>query len=205
METTGPAWFASAFAFALAMTATPGPNNAMVTASGATWGFRPTIPHMLGIAVGFGVMVLLVAIGAGELMRGRPWIQDGLRWVGAAYLLFLAWRIATADPVVAGAGREGARPFSFLQAALFQWVNPKAWVAAVGAVVTFTSGSGGALLGQAAVLAAMFLVMTPPVLALYALAGMGAARILRTPRALRRFNLGMAGLLAASVVPMLTE
>lgn len=205
MEPIGIGWFVPALAFTLAMTATPGPNNAMVTASGATWGFRPTLPHILGIAVGFAVMVFLVAVGAGELMRGQPWIQTALRWFGAAYMLYLAWQIATAQPRAPEPGRAAGRPFSFLQAALFQWVNPKAWVAAVGAVVTYTTATGAAWLVQAALLAAMFLIVAVPILSLWTLAGVGAARVLRTPRALRVFNLVMAGLLVASVVPMLLE
>jgi len=197
----GWAWFASALAFAVSMSATPGPNNTMVAVSGANWGFRRTVPHMLGIAVGFALMLLLVALGAGEAMRGRPWVHAVLRWVGAAYLLWLAWRIATARPnPEAGAGGQ---PLSLRQAALFQWVNPKAWVIALGAVVTYTTRAGGALFGEAALLAAMFLVVTLPALSLWTLVGVGTAKLLRTPRALRWFNLAMACLLIASLVPML--
>lgn len=202
------AWLASALAFAVSMSATPGPNNAMVTASGANWGFRRTLPHMLGISVGFPVMLVAVSLGAGELLRAHPWAHDLLRWVGAAYLLWLAWRIATARPVTADGGEggqvgKGAHPLGFVQAALFQWVNPKAWVIALGAVVTFTTASGAALVGQATLLAVMFLVVTLPVTALWTLAGVGAARLLRTPVALRRFNLAMAALLVASLAPLL--
>ena len=200
-----PAEFLSALAFVVAMSATPGPNNAMVAASGANWGFRATVPHMLGVAAGFALMVVLVALGAGEVLRGRPWVQDGLRWVGAAYLLWLAWRIGSARPSAAVAGRGGGRPLGVLQAALFQWVNPKAWVTAIGAVVTYTTGSGGALVAQAGVLAAMVLVVAPPILAGWTLAGVGAARLTRSPLGLRRFILLMAALLVASLLPLLLE
>lgn len=101
----GWAWFGSALAFALSMSATPGPNNAMVTASGATWGFRRTVPHLLGISLGFPAMLVAVALGAGGVLRAHPWLHEALRWVGAAYLLWLAWRIAVAEP-----GRTGCRP-----------------------------------------------------------------------------------------------
>ncbi len=195
----------SALAFTVAMSATPGPNNAMVTASGASWGFRATLPHILGVATGFAAMVLLVALGAGEAIAGRPWIQTVLRWVGSAYLLYLAWRIASAEPKSPQAMRAAGRPLNFWQAALFQWVNPKAWVAALGAVVTYTTATGSAWFGQAGLLAAMFLLVTLPILTLWTLAGVGAARLLRTPRALRRFNWAMAGLLVAAVVPMFWE
>ena len=98
----GFAWFASATAFALSMSGSPGPNNAMVTASGANWGFRPTLPHMLGISIGLPVMLVAVALGMGEALRSWPWLHDALRWVGAAYMLWLAWKIGSADPDPAG-------------------------------------------------------------------------------------------------------
>ncbi len=221
MRADSLAWLASALAFALAMAATPGPNNAMVTASGASWGFRRTLPHICGISIGFPVMLLAVALGAGAVLRSRPWVQETMRWIGAAYLLWLAWRIATAIPRTPAAGpdragpdragmaREDGRPLSFVQAALFQWVNPKAWVIALGAVVTFTTagsesvGPGSAWRG--ALLAAVFLAVILPTTAFWTLVGVGAARVLRTPAALRRFNLAMAALLVASLVPLLLE
>ncbi len=200
------AWFGSAVAFAVAMSATPGPNNAMVTASGASWGLRRTIPHILGVAIGFPVMVLAVGLGAGEILRSYPWIQEGLRWLGGSYMLWLAAKIARADPMPAETASDEikGRPISFSQAALFQWVNPKAWVAAVGAVVTYTSG-GTALAGEAAVLAIIFLAISPPILIGWTLVGVGAARLLRSRRAMKRFNLAMAALLVASLIPLLTE
>jgi threonine/homoserine/homoserine lactone efflux protein len=198
------AWFASAVAFAVAMSATPGPNNTMVAASGANWGFWRTLPHILGISVGFAVMLVAVALGAGELLRTRPWAHEALRWIGACYLLWLACRIAVARPKApAGPARAGGRPLGFVRAALFQWMNPKAWVIAAGAIVTYTTGNGGTLLVQAALLAAIFLVIILPAAALWTLIGVGAARLLRTPRALRRFNLAMAALLVASLLPLL--
>ncbi len=202
MDVAGAAWFASILAFAVAMSATPGPNNAMLAASGALWGFRRTLPHMLGISVGFPAMLAAVAFGAGELLRANPWAQEALRWAGAAYMLWLAWHIAMAKPAVAqDSGRHG--PLGFVQAALFQWINPKAWVIAVGAVVTYTTGQGAVLMAQEALLATVFLVVSPLTTALWTMVGVGAARLLRTPRNLRRFNLAMAALLVASLVPML--
>lgn len=197
------AWFLSAVAFAVSMSASPGPNNAMVAASGATFGFARTLPHMLGVAIGFPVMLVLVAFGAGDLLRAAPVVHEVLRWVGAAYLLWLAVRIATSAPTpkdVAG----GARPLSFLQAALFQWVNPKAWVIAISAVVTFTT-AGAYALPQAGMLATIFLVVILPTLAFWTMTGVGAARLLRTARGIRAFNLAMASLLVGSVVGLLRE
>ena len=200
METL--AWYASAVAFTVSMSATPGPNNTMVMASGAAWGLRRTLPHMAGVAAGFPAMLLAVAFGAGELLRTRPWLHDALRWIGAAYLLWLAWQIATARPTVPGDGRSGGRPFSFTKAALFQWVNPKAWVIAIGAVVTYTT-AGSALFGEVAMLALIFALVSLPCLAAWTLAGVGASRILRTPAAMRWFNLILAGLLVLSLLPLL--
>jgi threonine/homoserine/homoserine lactone efflux protein len=177
--TEGFAWFASATAFALSMSGSPGPNNAMVTASGATWGFRPTLPHMFGISIGLSVMLVAVALGMGEALRAWPWLHEALRWAGAAYMLWLAWKIASADPDPAGLGRRDAvsRPLTFLQAALFQWVNPKAWVVAVGAVAAYTTATGAALVAQAGLLAAIFFVITLPVVAGWTLVGVGAAPV----------------------------
>lgn len=195
------AWLVSVAGFALSMSATPGPNNAMVAASGATFGFRRTIPHMLGISVGFPAMMVAVAFGAGELFRALPWAHGALRWVGAAYLLWLAWRIATAKPTPPE-GEAGSRPLSFTQAALFQWVNPKAWVVALGAVATYTV-AGPDLALQAALIAAIFLAAALASTALWTLVGVGVGALVRTPAGLRAFNLAMAALLVASLVPLL--
>lgn len=197
----GAEWLASATAFALSMSATPGPNNTMVAASGANFGFRRTLPHMLGVSIGFPVMLVLVALGAGEILRSWPALQIVLRWVGAAYLLYLAWKIATATPGTGEASRSG-RPMTFVQGALFQWVNPKAWVIAAGAVVTYTSGS---VWLQSTLLAGIFLLMCLGCLAFWTGVGAGASRILRSQAALQWFNWVMAALLVASLVPLFTE
>lgn len=197
-------WFLSAGAFAIAMSATPGPNNAMVVASGATYGFTRTIPHMLGVAAGFPVMLVVLGT-AGLPVLTDPRVHAVLKWVGAAYLLWLAWTIAGSDPDPAGpdAPAGTGRPFGFLQAALFQWVNPKAWIIAAGALATYTAQAEGASLTATLLLAILFGLVALPCLAVWTLIGVGTARILKTRRALRRFNLAMAGLLVASLVPAL--
>ena len=206
------AWLFSASTFALSMSGTPGPNNAMVAASGATYGFARTLPHMLGVSVGFPVMLVAVALGGGDLLRTFPAVHDALRWIGVAYLLWLAFRIAAARPVVPASSASGpaatgasSRPLSFLQAALFQWVNPKAWVIALGSVATYTNADGRAVIVQAAVLGAIFLVVTLPTTAFWTMTGVGAARLLRTEQGLRAFNLAMAALLVASLLMLLRE
>ena len=203
MESIGAAWFVSALAFAVSMSASPGPNNTMLTASGANFGFRRTVPHMLGVSIGFPAMLLAVALGAGEVLRAHPLALAVLRWAGAAYLLWLAWRIASARPAVKDGGELAGRPFSFLQAVLFQWVNPKAWVIGLAAVLTQTTASGAAQIAEAVLLAGLFLVVTLITSMFWILIGVGAARLLRTPRALRGFNVAMAALLVASLLPLL--
>lgn len=203
-------WLLPVLGFATAMAATPGPNNVMVAASGATFGFRPTVPHILGISIGFPAMLAIVVVGAAEPLRTWPWLHEALRWVGAAYMLWLAWHIATAEPAVASAeGRARAqrrgRPMTFWQAAAFQWVNPKAWVAAAGTVVTYITATGREFWLQAAILGVVFLVVTVVFVAMWTGVGAGAARVLRTARAVRRFNAVMAALLVVSLVPLFLE
>ncbi len=198
-------WLLSAFAFAASMSGTPGPNNAMVAASGATFGFARTVPHILGIAVGFPLMLVAVTLGAGDLLRTYPVLHDALRWVGAAYLIWLAIRIAAAPPTTDRPGASRARPLGFVQAALFQWVNPKAWIIALGGIATYTTAGGDGVVAQALALAAIFLVVTLPLVSFWTLTGVGAARLLRTRRGLRAFNLAMAGLLVLSLVPVFLE
>lgn len=198
-------WIISVLGFAAATSATPGPNNAMVASSGATFGIVRTIPHMLGISVGFPAMLLAVTLGAGDLLRAAPALQLALKWVGAAYLLWLAWHIATADPAPPGSQapsrKAGSnRPLTPLQAALFQWVNPKAWILAGTAVTTYTDTAAKAL-----TLSALFAAVSIPSNLLWAFTGVGAARLLRTARGLRAFNIAMAVLLVLSLVPILLE
>ena len=121
--------------FTFATSVTPGPNNAMLTASGANFGFRRAVPHMLGIILGFPAMVLAIGLGLGTVFSALPWLHLALKYVGAAYMLYLAWRIATAER---GKGAAAAKPISFFEAAGFQWVNPKAWIMGVGALAAYT-------------------------------------------------------------------
>ena len=183
--------------FCLSTSITPGPNVIMVTASGATYGFRPTLPHLLGITLGFPVMVLAVGLGLGAVFQSLPVLHDGLKIVGSAYLLYLAWRIATAERPKAG--QPGGRPLTFLQAAAFQWVNPKAWVIAVGAVSAFSTLELSPL-ANAALIALAFGAMAFPCSAVWAGFGTAIGRLLTSDRALRTFNLTMGALTALSVL-----
>ena len=202
MITDQSGWLASVLAFAVSMSLTPGPNNAMVTASGANFGFMRTVPHMLGIAIGFPAMLAAMALGAGEALRAAPWLETIVRWIGIAYLLWLAFRIATSLPSAKDA-TVTARPLTAIQAALFQWVNPKAWVIALGAVAAYTTPDRVGR--QAAALSAIFFVSALLSLAFWTAAGVGAGRLLGTPRRRRAFNLAMAALLVASLIPLAFE
>jgi threonine/homoserine/homoserine lactone efflux protein len=187
--------------FAVAMSVTPGPNNVMITASGANFGFARSMPHMLGVGIGFMVMIVGVGLGLGQVFARLPVLHQVLRYGGAAYLLYLAWRIATAAPAATGARPSSSRPLTFLQAALFQWVNPKGWMMAVGALSTYTT-VGGDFVFETITIALVFGAIGLPSVALWALLGVGIGRVLQAPWALRAFNVTMAVLLVASLVLM---
>jgi threonine/homoserine/homoserine lactone efflux protein len=185
--------------FALAGSITPGPNVLMVAAAAAGHGLRAIVPHMLGITAGFGAMILLVGLGAAGPLAANPALHAALRWVGAAWLLWLAWKIATAPPPGEGPAQP---PLGFLGAAMFQWVNPKAWMLTAAAITTFTTPEAP-LVPQVIAIAAVFFVVQIPCLLVWAGIGTGARRLLRDDRALRRFNVAMGVLLALSVLPLL--
>ncbi|QIG46408.1 LysE family translocator [Nordella sp. HKS 07] len=183
--------------FTIVMTFTPGPNTMMLLASGVNFGFRATVPHMVGITLGMGLMTILVGLGLGELFQLYPSIYTLLGYAGAAYMLFLAWKIATATSI--GEGRSSGRPMSFLQAAAFQWVNPKAWVMAVTAITTYSIPESH--LFSVALLTLTFMAVSVPGCSTWILFGTGLRRWLEDKRRLRIFNVTMAVLLVLSLVP----
>lgn len=184
--------------FAFVSSVTPGPNNLMLMTSGVNFGFRRTLPHMLGVALGFGVMVFLVGIGIAGLFAAFPQSRLVLTVVSVAYMLWLAWKIAHA--AAPKAGQSVGKPFSFLQAAGFQWVNPKAWAMALTATTAYApeATARGAL-----VVAVVFTLVNLPSVSLWAAAGQQLRRWLSNPRRLRVFNLIMAATLVASLYPFL--
>ena len=184
--------------FAAAVTLTPGPNVVLVTASAANFGFRRTVPQMLGITFGFGTMVLATGLGLAGVVHAEPRLHAALKYAGAAYLLYLAWRITRAD---AASTSARARPIGFVEATLFTWMNPKAWVSALGAAAAFTT-VGGDLMWESAVIAAVLAAFCLISAALWAGFGMVIGRYLAHPRARRAFNWSMAGLLALSLIPV---
>jgi len=185
--------------FAAAMCLTPGPNVVMVTASAANFGFRRTLPQILGITLGFGAMVLAVGYGLAGLFKAEPRLHLCLKYAGLAYLLYLAWRIAQADAASARLAR--ARPISFLEAALITWLNPKGWVTTLGALAAYTT-AGGNIVVQGAVIAAVLAIACGTSVVIWAGFGAAIARLLSTARARKTFNWSMAGLLIASLLPV---
>ncbi len=185
--------------FALAMCLTPGPNVVMITASGANFGFRRAIPHMLGISVGFGAMALASGLGLTGLFQAEPRLHTALKYAGAAYLLYLAWRIANAA-VTSGDSRR-ARPISFIEAMLFTWMNPKAWVSVIGALATFTTANGD-MLWQVSVITSVLFAACLLSCAVWAAFGVTIGRCLGSTRAHTAFNWSMAGLLVLSLIPV---
>ncbi len=190
--------FSALAAFAFVTSVTPGPNNLMLLASGANFGFRRTIPHMLGVGLGFTGMVALVGLGLAGIFEAAPWAQAALRVVGVAYMLWLAWRIATA--AAPGRGTAGGRPITFLQAAAFQWVNPKAWAMALTANAVYAPSGG---IGAVALVAVVFGAINLPSVGSWTLLGQQIRRLIDRPARLRAFNAVMAVLLVASLWPVL--
>ena len=189
-------------AFALVSSITPGPNNLMLMTSGANFGFRLTIPHMLGVALGFTLMVLLVGLGLVELFSAYPLSHTVLKIVSVAYLLFLAWKIATAAPLQASARDSAVRgkPFTFMQAALFQWVNPKAWAMALTALSVYSPSQS---FGAVALVAAVFGCINLPSVSLWVVLGQQLRKLLTSRKRLAVFNVSMAALLVTSLYPVL--
>lgn len=187
--------------FSLAAAVTPGPSNVMVTAAGARVGVRRGMPCLLGIAFGMGLMMFLVAYGLGQFVLDNPEVLRVLQWCGAAFLLWLAWRIATARG--GGPAAEEGPPVGFLGAAAFQWVNPKSWTVTAGAVGTFLQADAGGPLAQALAFGLLFVVAALPSGFLWLAFGAGMKRLLATERSQRAFSIAMGVLLAASVVTIL--
>ncbi|BAP46165.1 LysE family translocator [Pseudomonas sp. 21LCFQ02] len=188
--------------FALVSSITPGPNNMMLLASGVNFGLRRTVPHMFGISIGFMVLVLAVGLGLGSVFQSWPWFYTLLRYVGGAYLLYLAWKIATSGPV-GDNGPSRGEPMTFFAAALFQWVNPKAWVMAVGAITTYTPMQG--YFTNVLVITAVFGLINLPGVGIWAGFGSLLRNVLRDPRRVRVFNGVMALLLVLSLYPLVVQ
>ena len=191
-------YFLTLIGFAVATSATPGPNVLMIAASAAQVGFRRVIPHMLGVTFGFPAMFLVIALGLGLPFESYPWLHRVMQVVGGAWLLWLAWKIASAPPP---GEAKSSPPLGFLGAAAFQWVNPKAWMIVLAALPAFTT-PGEPLLPQATIIAVVFALVSMPCLLFWAWLGQAARQILGDGFRLRAFNWSMAALLILSLVPL---
>ena len=185
------------FVFSVAAAGTPGPSNALLTATGANVGVLRGLPALLGVSAGMGLMMFVVAFGLGAVILDNPIVLTGVKWCGAAFLCWLAWKIATA-------GRPGAAatgtPIGFVGAAAFQWINPKSWLVCASAAATFLDQGAGSALGQSAAFGLTFVLASLPSCFPWLAFGAVMQRVLRSGRGLRVFNAAMGALLAASVL-----
>jgi threonine/homoserine/homoserine lactone efflux protein len=203
-----PAILSAAAMFGFVTSITPGPNNMMLLASGLNFGVRRTIPHMLGISVGYVILMLAVGFGLGEALRSVPHAFLVLKLAGGAYMLWLAWQIARSAPPRDAAAEDEARgvpdaarrPMSALQAAAFQWVNPKAWVIVVTTVATYVSPDE--LARDLLIVTLICGVINLPSISVWAVFGAGLRRLLSDPGWRRIFNVTMAVLLVLSLWPL---
>lgn len=184
--------------YAFVTSITPGPNNLMLMSSGANFGFSRTLPHMAGVGLGFGFMVFLVGIGLAGLFHALPYSDLTLKVLSVAYMLYLAWKIATTSGI--GDTETRARPMTFFQAAAFQWVNPKAWSMALASISLYAASQS---LLSVAIVALVFTLVNLPSVSVWVLVGTQVRRLLSNPARLRLFNWAMALLLVLSLVPVL--
>ena len=185
--------------FAFASSASPGPNNMMLMSSGLTYGFKRTIPHMLGVSLGHAAMLICIGLGLGQAFEAVPQLYTALKVAGASYMLYLAYKIATSGPIKAKEGT--AKPFSFLQAAAFQWVNPKAVIMAITAVSLYTTHEN--YTAQVLLVGLVFCLVNLPSVSIWAFFGTALRQFLKDAKKVRIFNICMAGLLVLSLIPML--
>jgi threonine/homoserine/homoserine lactone efflux protein len=186
--------------FAMVSLITPGPNNTMVLSSGVNFGLQRTLPHLLGICLGFGLMQILVGLGLHTVLGQYPIVLEVLRYVGGTYMLWLAWKLATSRSAP-GELQASAQPLGFWGAAAFQWVNPKAWVMCMTAMSAYLPMD--ATVPQVLLLGGLFTVLGIPCVGLWAAFGSGMRRFLQDPLKLRLFNTTMALALVASLYPLL--
>jgi len=189
-------WLVALLGFGFVCTVTPGPNNILLWASGATFGLRRTWPHVLGTALGVGLLAILVAAGLGVLITTIPSLALAMKVAGSIYLIYLAWQVAGAGALER---TTASRPMGLLQAGAFQLVNPKVWIFAVGAVSTFRPAALPIAAGSALVALAMMAVTVPTALA-WVVAGDVLNRVIERPAARRAISLALAMLIVATIV-----
>ncbi len=188
--------------FTIVMLFTPGPNNVMLMTSGLNFGFRRSLQHMLGVALGFAFLVFCVGLGLGAVFKSFPIIYIILKYLGAIYLLYLAWKIATSDPARPKVTTR-QRPMNFIEAIAFQWINPKGWVMAVGSITTYAAIA--AFPRNIYLMVGLFAAIG--ITSSFAWAGLGSSlqHLLDRPKWVRNFNIVMAILLVASLYPVFAD
>lgn len=186
--------------FAFVSSITPGPNNMMLLASGANFGVRRTLPHMFGVGMGHSFMIVVLGAGLIQVFEAYPLALAVMKWGSIAYLLYLSWKIANAAPKAADAPETGGKPFTFLQAAAFQWVNPKGWFMALTAITAYTASQ---TMREVLVVALVFACTNFPSISFWTVLGRQMRRFLTSPGRLRAFNWTMAGLLVLTLAPIL--
>lgn len=193
--------FLSLAVFAFVSSITPGPNNLMLMASGANFGLRPTLPHMFGVALGFSFMVFLVGIGIIQLFDMFPVTYTILKWFSVAYLSYLAFKIATTKNTKLE-GKTDAKPMTFLQAVLFQWVNPKAWTMALTAISLYAPERN---LWSVVFVTMVFGLINLPSISVWTVLGQKLSIVLTSAVKMKIFNYTMATLLLLSMLPSLLQ
>ncbi len=187
-------------AFVFVMVGTPGPNNLMLLSAGANFGFRASVPHILGISVGCQVLLFAIALGLGQLLAAYPVLAIALKAMGGLFLVYMAVQLARPKPAKLDTVKE-LQPLSFMQAALFQWVNPKAWLMLITVIATFTSRE--AFLVNVLSIAVIFFFMGLPLISAWNIGGVALKGWLQKGQRLQYFNYLMAALLLLSMYPMM--
>tara|TARA_R110001583_G_scaffold34122_4_gene114839 strand:+ start:2105 stop:2719 length:615 start_codon:yes stop_codon:yes gene_type:complete len=188
--------------FGLSAGITPGPNNIMLMTSGMNFGIKNSIPHISGVCIGFPIMVILIGLGFSIVFEQYPILHEVIKIIGLAYLLYLSWLIASASPDRLESKKS--KPFTFLQAALFQWVNPKAWVVATSSISAYTT-LNDAIYRQVLIIAGAFFFAALITAGTWLVFGKGIKQILQSAKQQRMFNIAMALVLVASVFPVITQ
>ncbi|OPX27396.1 MAG: lysine transporter LysE [Campylobacteraceae bacterium 4484_166] len=190
--------------FALATVLTPGPNNLMLLSSGLNFGFKRSLPHMAGIAFGFPFMVICVGLGIGVVFELFPFVYNILKIIGISYLFWMAWQIATNDNSINQEKYKKSKPFTFMQSVLFQWVNPKAWIMAITSTATFTTSDENTFL-QVFVIAFIYMLSGFLSTSSWTIGGVVLKKIIKDAKSLKIFNITMAVLIVASILPFIFE
>ena len=196
------ALYLSILIFAVSTTITPGPNNIMIMASGINYGIKKSIPHLFGICLGIPIMIIMIGLGFSIVFKMYPFLHVVIKILGVLYLIYLAWLIASSSPE--SFKNNKSQPLTFIQGILFQWVNPKAWVIATSAISAYTTASSD-INTQVILITLIFLTVEFPCVGVWLIFGTAIKRYLKSDKMQRSFNICMALLLIASIMPVIIE